>query len=587
MKTQGLSYQEIVEEHLSTNPSLETSKSSVELEKAIRSESFSVKNEKTGFSSVRGSGAVGEKTNSGSDSDCGEKLVKAGADKKFSDPAESQHHLSAGVDVGDVDLARPEQTFTSSMTSHVTTFEQRQIKISGLNRREEWIQEQLEQQGSQTVSQTAGGVTTSTTTNYENSHSNQQSTIKEDSGATNHNINVDNINSNVNKDNSVSSDQSEHSSEMVVVAAVEKTEVEDEMSDLSTDKEKETTAAPDIRTSVVSGQFDYKDFLSGVEDITARGEREEEVVGLTSTPRESVRGRGEGGAGVSTSPRESTSSSVMSNEEIVRSHLTRFNQVNKTEDLLSQTKSELAQGAGEQGGSVRAQERRGQYNSVTEKYVNTAVREEDYQHQATTEVTEAALVSHTELMRELYSSGGQRTAGAADNTGQHCQPHKVEQQQHQAEPVAQHHQHLQRQDINTSTSEQERTVEGVGEEVGGLDEGKVRKKYIITQQEIVFYIKNAEGKIHIVHRPLITGEKIYGSLRKRNASQPNLTDVEKLDPPGAGLGHIRDVGNINLNPEDIKQPGHQQLLQQDNQWTSSGSIFDCNQGCFSDQTVII
>ena len=44
------------------------------------------------------------------------------------------------------------------------------------------------------------------------------------------------------------------------------------------------------------------------------------------------------------------------------------------------------------------------------------------------------------------------------------------------------------------------------------------------------------------------------------------------------------VGNINLNPEDIKHPQHQQLLQQDNQWTSSGSIFDCN---FSDQTVII
>jgi len=44
VKTQGLSYQEIVEEHLSANPSLETSKSSVELEKAIRSESFSVKN---------------------------------------------------------------------------------------------------------------------------------------------------------------------------------------------------------------------------------------------------------------------------------------------------------------------------------------------------------------------------------------------------------------------------------------------------------------------------------------------------------------------------------------------------------------
>ena len=154
---------------------------------------------------------------------------------------------------------------------------------------------------------------------------------------------------------------------------------------------------------MVSGQFDYKDFLSGVEDITARGEREEEVVGLTSTPRESVRGRGEGGAGVSTSPRESTSSSVMSNEEIVRSHLTRFNQVNKTEDLLSQTKSELAQGAGEQGGSVRAQERRGQYNSVTEKYVNTAVREEDYQHQASDFINISMVKTRVNTLLDMFN----------------------------------------------------------------------------------------------------------------------------------------------------------------------------------------
>ena len=174
---------------------------------------------------------------------------------------------------------------------------------------------------------------------------------------------------------------------------------------------------------------------------------------------------------------------------------------------------------------MTAQERRAQYNTITEKYVNTAVREQDYQQPPSTEVkplevvrgagSEANLVSHTEVMREHYSSGDQSRARAGDNTGQ---PHRVEHQQHQADTVAPHHHlhhhHHHREDTNTSTSGQERTVKVVREEVGGLEEGKVRKKYIITQQEIVFYIKNADGKIHIVHRPLITGEKIYGSLRR-------------------------------------------------------------------------
>ena len=247
---------------------------------------------------------------------------------------------------------------------------------------------------------------------------------------------------------------------------------------------------------------------------------------------------------------------------------------------------------------MTAQERRAQYNSITEKYVNTAVKDQDYQQPPSTEVKplevvagtegeEAKLVSHTEMMREHYSTGDQlvTTASQAENAGR---AHWLDQTQHQAHSVAQHQQSP---GETTNTRGQERTVTVVKEELGGLAEeeevGKVRKKYIITQQEIVFYIKNADGKIHIVHRPLITGEKIYGSLRKRNASQPNLTDIDKLDSPGAGLAHIRDVGNINLNPGDIKHPEHQELLQQDNQWTSSGSIFDCNQGCFSDQTVII
>ena len=337
--TQGLSYQEIVEEHLSTNPSLETSKSSVELEKAVRAESFSVKNEKTEFSSVR---AGAQTTSKSSDS---------GSDKKPSALTESPDvnampGAKTGQDVGDVDLARPQQTFTSSVTSQsrtVHTIKQRQTLISGLTRGEDWrMEEPLQQQESQTLSQTTGGLTTSSTSNYENSHSSQQSHIQHESGATtknNNNYNIKNNNDNNNnnknnnqKSNSGSSDSSD-SSEMVVVAAVE-TQVPqvDKMSYVSSAKEKEKktgVVAPDIRTSEVSGQFNYKDFLSGVEDIAVRGEREE-AVGLTSTPRDSVRGRAkEVVVGVTNSPRESTSS-TMSNEEIVRSHLTKFTQVNIT-----------------------------------------------------------------------------------------------------------------------------------------------------------------------------------------------------------------------------------------------------------------
>ena len=242
------------------------------------------------------------------------------------------------------------------------------------------------------------------------------------------------------------------------------------------------------------------------------------------------------------------------------------------------------------GPEVVAKERRGQYNNITEKYVSTAVRDQQLQNKdnhvkhlegedegqpnlqqvqqeaAPGDVGEeraANLVSHTELMKEMYSSSHQPDI-TREETGQAGRIDK-----HQVRTA------------NKVREESRDSVKVVKEEARHVDEGKVRKKYIITQQEIVFYIKNADGKISIVHRPLITGEKIYGSLRKRNASQPNLTDLDKVDCSGGGLGHIKDVGNINMRPSGMANP----LLQE--QWTSSGSIFDCNQGCFSDQTVII
>ena len=48
-------------------------------------------------------------------------------------------------------------------------------------------------------------------------------------------------------------------------------------------------------------------------------------------------------------------------------------------------------------------------------------------------------------------------------------------------------------------------------------------------------------------RPLLTGEKEYGSLRRRRNSQPNLTEAREAGAgAGAGVpGHVQGVGNIN------------------------------------------
>merc|ERR1711915_814327 len=46
------------------------------------------------------------------------------------------------------------------------------------------------------------------------------------------------------------------------------------------------------------------------------------------------------------------------------------------------------------------------------------------------------------------------------------------------------------------------------------NEGKRTKKYIITQQEIVFYLKNADRVLRIIHRPLMSRQE--NSVEKRN-----------------------------------------------------------------------
>ena len=51
----------------------------------------------------------------------------------------------------------------------------------------------------------------------------------------------------------------------------------------------------------------------------------------------------------------------------------------------------------------------------------------------------------------------------------------------------------------------------------------------------------------------MTGEKEYGSLRRRRNSQPNLSEAREAGA-GAGVpGHVQGVGNINT--AQVQQTG--------------------------------
>merc|ERR1719323_2454054 len=136
--------------------------------------------------------------------------------------------------------------------------------------------------------------------------------------------------------------------------------------------------------------------------------------------------------------------------------------------------------------------------------------------------------------------------------------------------------------INTDTATTDAKIADQNN-VGVDVEKHVRKKYIITQQEIQFHIRNADGTIRIINKPLITGEKDYGSLRKRRNSQPSLNSTKQDDDTTGGLGHIENVGNINQETESVlKHQNIENIQNQNKQWRSSGSIFDCEQKCFND-----
>jgi len=134
------------------------------------------------------------------------------------------------------------------------------------------------------------------------------------------------------------------------------------------------------------------------------------------------------------------------------------------------------------------------------------------------------------------------------------------------------------------------------------------RKYFITQQEIVFYVKDSEGVVRIIHRPLLKREEVVDGGRSRKAnkrrsrgrSTPDLRRGELVREEGSrhikicqeeeesqrsdekGDAHMANVGVIQGGPGCAILPSPLT-----GEWRSSGSIFDCKEGCFSDHTVII
>ena len=56
------------------------------------------------------------------------------------------------------------------------------------------------------------------------------------------------------------------------------------------------------------------------------------------------------------------------------------------------------------------------------------------------------------------------------------------------------------------------------EEYLGEQQDANTRKYFITQQEIVFYVKDSEGVVRIIHRPLLRREEVVEGRRRRRRS---------------------------------------------------------------------
>lgn len=154
------------------------------------------------------------------------------------------------------------------------------------------------------------------------------------------------------------------------------------------------------------------------------------------------------------------------------------------------------------------------------------------------------------------------------------------------------------------------------------DHGKmdiVHKQYRITQQEIIFYLKKADGIIKVVRRPLISSEqptmnvktgpkgkkKAERSPMIRHLSQPDLRrsppahsdstitvenrtfNIEEyenvvVDHQTGGWDRLDHLDNVGLLHHHHHGPTHGQVSGLSGEWRSSGSIFDCRMKCFQE-----
>ena len=75
------------------------------------------------------------------------------------------------------------------------------------------------------------------------------------------------------------------------------------------------------------------------------------------------------------------------------------------------------------------------------------------------------------------------------------------------------------------------------EEYLGEEQDTSTKKYFITQQEIVFYVKDSEGVVRIIHRPLLRKEEmVEGRMGRRRSLSLGRSEVVRQEE---GSSHIQ------------------------------------------------
>jgi len=625
VKTAGRTYGEIVEEHLHRNPSLETSKSSVELEQRNRTEmrhtsawSKSQINHFTFDHQATANSSSGQNVKKSSEESVEKNLVRPLDDAAFL----TKQNIQNSVNIENKNIInKVNNQYHEQFNQHHSENGQYQ----------NYHQQQQHQQITTSEDQ---NMMTKITNHAYSSHQYQKTEFS---------VKSNNFeNKNENQDHLASSGLNN-------------------LNYVESAKNKENLQQNFTKTNKSSHHEAYDNFASGVSVLTNRNAvadletstsssssegssldsievvKEEEKSQKTSTPRESF-GKGHG---QKIHRNDSDSSGTLSNEEIVRSHLSKFNAANNENHSVNKN-------------IVTANEKWRQYNTITEKYVNNAVKEnivhnvnedvkpldkkdtehilpvkideEGYQkalaakreaekgvaetrnvraeeaqfetqiverkHMSKSEkktmsrLSQDKLMSHTEMMNEHFKNDS-LNAFATDNQAQY---NKVEKQvvktAHERKYLNSNKFENRVGDGTIITNVVDDKLNKINSAAGDKNEiGQVRKKYTITQQEIEFYIRNADGTIRIVNRPLLTGEKEYGTLRKRRNSQPSIGTSDHEEAHAGVPGHINNVGNINCQAGMIKHPDL--INVQNKQWKSSGSIFDCEQGCFSEDTVII